>query len=68
MAENNLLEITKKILLPPNDFRAHVPKDSASNKRYYLSDYALKKSETYSFIVDWELPNNENLFDKEGKI
>ncbi len=68
MAENNIFEIAKKNFSPPNDFRAHVPKDSASNKRYYLSDYAVKKSETYSFIVDWELPNNENLFDKEVKI
>lgn len=68
MAENDLLEITKKILSTPNDFRAQVPKYSAYNKRYHLSDYAVKKSETYSFIVDWELPTDKNLFDKEGRV
>ena len=68
MAVNDFLEITKKILSPPIDIRAQVPKDSTSNKRYYLSDYAVKRSETYSFIVDWELPKNKNVFENEGKI
>lgn len=68
MAENDLLEITKKNLSALYNFRAQVPMDSTYNKRYHLSDYAVKKSESYSFIVDWELPSNENLFDKEGKI
>ena len=68
MVENNLIEIKKKILSPPTDIRAQVSKDSTSNKRYYLSDYAVKKSETYSFIVDWELPKNKSVFENEGKI
>ena len=68
MVENDFLEITKNILSPPIDIRAHVPMDSPPNKRYYLSDYAVKKSETYSFIVDWELPKNKDVFENEGKI
>lgn len=68
MAENDLSVITKKILSSPNDFRAQVPKDSTYNKRYHLADYAVRGSGSYSFIVDWELPTNENSFDKKGEM
>ena len=53
-------DVKQTNLLIKEDFRSLSPKDSISRKTYGYHDLLIVQSETYSFIVDWQLIIEKN--------
>ena len=62
MSENGLFLSSEKNLFPPTDYWARARKDSAHNKPGNQSDQWILKIESDSFIVDWQLFDDEKSY------
>lgn len=54
--KNDLFAVTRNIFYPSKDSRVFFPQNSTPNKIYTPNDFSKPNSETFSFIVDWQLP------------
>lgn len=54
--KNDLLAVTQNIFYPDKDFQAFVSQNSTPGNIYIPNHSLMPNSETYSFIVDWQLP------------